>query len=166
MRALAVAAALASGCAAMMPTPPAPPPLDGNGPPRLQRVDGALFRSGQPSRADLERLVQRHGVRAVLKLNRGHDDAPAGVRVIEEPLDPLREPPPERIARILDEIDRAPKPLLVHCTHGEDRTGLIVALYRIRRGATVEEAYADMVRHGFHPYRGVWRAWLRAAGWN
>ena len=86
--------------------------------------------------------------------------------VIHHALSPLVEPSPDELGAILDAIERAPKPVLVHCTHGEDRTGLVVALYRMRRGAPVDAAYADMVRHGFHPYSGLWKAWVRAAGWD
>ncbi len=34
------------------------------------------------------------------------------------------------IAELLDIVRRAPKPLLVHCISGADRTGLVAALYR------------------------------------
>jgi tyrosine-protein phosphatase SIW14 len=35
-------------------------------------------------------------------------------------------------AQILGEIYAAPKPLLIHCQHGEDRTGLVIAGYRMK----------------------------------
>jgi Tyrosine phosphatase family len=154
------------GCAATVPTPPPPRPLDDFALARFQLVDGGVYRSSQPSRTQLDALATGYALRTVIKLNRGSDDAPPGVHVIPVPLDPMREPDALVLARILDEIDRAPKPLLIHCTHGEDRTGLIVALWRMRHGASAEAAYADMVRHGFHPYPGLWSAWLHASGWN
>jgi tyrosine-protein phosphatase SIW14 len=56
------------------------------------------------------------------------------------------------LATILLEISAAPKPLLVHCQHGQDRTGLICAAYRVRvwRWSKVE-AMAEAVSFG---YRG------------
>src|SRR5262249_12733406 len=105
------------------------------------------------------------GIKSVIKLNSGFDSAPAGVAVLEHPLSPLIEPQSEKLNKILDDIDAAPKPVLIHCTHGEDRTGLIVALYKMRHGTRLEDAYVDMIRHGFHPYAGLWLAWLRAAKW-
>jgi protein tyrosine/serine phosphatase len=149
-----------------MPTPPPPVPLDGFQLDRFQRVDEGVYRSSQPSSTQFRALATSYQIRSVLKLNRGSDDPPASVQVIDEALDPLVEPDEARLRKILDEIDAAPKPILIHCTHGEDRTGLIVALWRMRHGATVEEAYVDMVRHGFHPYRGLWKAWLHASGWD
>jgi len=76
-------------------------------------------------------------------------------------------PSVETIRKILQDIDDATKPVLIHCTHGEDRTGLIVALYKFCKGtATPEEAFKDMVAHGFHPYRGLWNSWVRDVGWT
>jgi len=158
----------ASGCAGLVPTPPPPRPYAGARLPRFDRVDERLYRSAQPTRDTLAEVVARAGIRTVVKLNRGADPTLPGVRLLHFPLDPMVEPPPSRLTEILDAIERAQAdgPVLVHCTHGEDRTGLVVALYRLRRGTPVEVAYADMIRHGFHPYPGVHRAWLRAAGWD
>jgi protein tyrosine/serine phosphatase len=77
----------------------------------------------------------------------------------------MLEPTDSDLQAVLQALKECPKPVLVHCTHGEDRTGLVVALYRMQHGDSPELAYADMVRHGFHPYAGVWQAWLRRAGW-
>lgn len=153
------------GCAAVYPTPPPAVPLDGFPLRRFDRVDEGVYRSGQPSGEQLRELYERYGIRAVLKLNGGADAVPPGVSVLHRPLSVMSEPDPAALRSILDELEATPKPVLVHCTHGEDRTGLVVALYRMRRGVPAEVAYADMVRHGFHPYPGVWRAWLRSAGW-
>ena len=48
----------------------------------------------------------------------------------------------------------APKPLVIHCRHGSDRTGLIIALYRILfQDYTKEQAIDEMKNgnFGFHP---------------
>jgi protein-tyrosine phosphatase len=154
---------LVGGCAAALPIPPPPPGISLR---RFDRVDGDVLRASQPNAHEMARLVERYGVRTVLKLNFGHEHVPDGVQVIYAPINPLREPTHDELERILEAIDRAPKPLVIHCTHGEDRTGLIVALYRMRHGASVELAYTDMVRHGFHPYEGLWAAWVRWVGWR
>src|SRR5579883_838287 len=118
-----------AACAGSYPTPPPPPPLDGMRLARFDRVAEGVYRSAQPSGAEFGELMRRYGLRAVIKLNRGEEPAPPGLAVVRRPLDPLQEPAPEAVQAILDDVDRAPKPVLIHCTHGEDRTGLIVALY-------------------------------------
>lgn len=166
--ALAAALATTSGCAGYYPTPPPPRSLDGVAMRRLDRVDEQLYRGSQPSRAQFDELVKRYGIRTVIKLNpnsEGRDQLPDGVTLVQHPLSAVIVPDPGEVRAILDAIDAAAKPVYVHCQHGEDRTGLIVALYRIRHGARVEDAYLDMMLHAFHPYRGVWGAWIREVGW-
>ena len=42
-------------------------------------------------------------------------------------------------------------PLYVHCRHGDDRTGLVIGLYRhLVEGMPAEEAYQEMKQLGFH----------------
>lgn len=156
----------ASGCAAFAPTPPDSARLDGFPLRRFDRVDAAVYRAAQPSAEQLRELQRRYGIRTVLKLNSGAEVVPEGVTLIHHPLSVLKEPSPQELQEILDAIDRSAKPLLIHCTHGEDRTGLVIALYRLRHGTALDTAYADMMRHGFHPYSGVFAAWLRRAGWS
>ena len=165
----ALLALLFTGCAGMYPTPPPPPPLDGLPLARFDRVDPGLYRGSQPSAAALQELVARYQIRTVVKLNpttESRDVVPPGVRLIYRPLSAVRVPSPETVHELLETIDAAAKPVFVHCQHGEDRTGLVVALYRIRHGAPVDQAYLDMMLHGFHPYRGVWGAFAREVGWN
>jgi len=49
----------------------------------------------------------------------------------------------------------------VHCEHGQDRTGLVIGMYRVRaEGWTKANAYREMIAHGFHPLLlGLGRAW-------
>lgn len=59
--------------------------------------------------------------------------------------------PAEKYDAILNAIDKAPKPLLIHCTRGQDRTGVICAAYRVAEcGWTIDEAIEEMEDYGFH----------------
>jgi tyrosine-protein phosphatase SIW14 len=47
--------------------------------------------------------------------------------------------------------DESKRPIFVHCLHGEDRTGIMIAMFRILRcGWTVRQSYQEMVDCGFH----------------
>ncbi|EAS18745.1 hypothetical protein BBFL7_01008 [Flavobacteria bacterium BBFL7] len=53
----------------------------------------------------------------------------------------------------LMEIQRAQKPVLIHCWHGSDRTGVVVAAYRIVfENWTIENAIAEFRQkeYGYH----------------
>lgn len=50
--------------------------------------------------------------------------------------------------------DENMRPIFVHCFHGSDRTGLLMAFYRMaREGWTADRAYEEMVSYGFHRVR-------------
>jgi protein tyrosine/serine phosphatase len=52
--------------------------------------------------------------------------------------------------------DPARRPVFVHCKHGADRTGMMVAFYRIvRQGWTKKQAIREMVHGGFG-FHSIW----------
>ena len=56
----------------------------------------------------------------------------------------------EKIISLL--TDQSQAPLFIHCTHGQDRTGLIMGLYRIFVDKwSSGNAYDEMLKIGFHP---------------
>jgi len=58
----------------------------------------------------------------------------------------------DHVAHFLAVVDDQPKPVYVHCRSGQNRTGVMVAAYRvIVEGASVDEAIEEMRR-----YRGIW----------
>jgi Protein tyrosine/serine phosphatase len=59
------------------------------------------------------------------------------------------------IIKALCAVTHAQRPVLVHCRHGADRTGLIIALIRIiDEGWSVEDAKKEMLEggYGFTPF--------------
>jgi hypothetical protein len=63
-------------------------------------------------------------------------------------------PKPAELDAALDIIKRSTF-TYVHCLHGVDRTGFVIAAYRVKvQGWTWEEAYGEMLHLGFHlfPY--------------
>lgn len=158
-------ALLLGGCAILDRVPPAPPSYEAFPLERFYRVDDGLYVGGQPSPRQLEWMVERYQLRTVVKLNprwQGVDVVPPGVTLIERPIPAVFTPDGAEVRRILDDLDRAPRPIYLHCRTGADRAGLIVALYRLRHGATVEEAEREMVARGFRRYHGIELVWTRA----
>lgn len=52
----------------------------------------------------------------------------------------------------------AGKPVLVHCYHGADRTGWVVALYRITyENWNKEEAIEEMLEGGYGYHKSIWK---------
>ena len=124
-----------------------------------------LYRSGQPVGADWERLYYKYHIRTVVNLRseneRSQGDwydierqkaAEYGMTLIDLPMEPST-PAPEQARRFLAAVtDRANWPVLVHCEVGRDRTGTLVALYRMQvQGWSLEQALADMGNHDGHP---------------
>lgn len=103
-------------------------------------VPGEVYRSAQPDAAELREWAGRYGLRSVLNLRGAHADADwyrtesgaaaeLGLLLVDFPLSADENPGPERTADLVALLRRLPKPLLIHCQAGADRTGLAAALY-------------------------------------
>jgi protein tyrosine/serine phosphatase len=73
------------------------------------------------------------------------------------------EPPNSELMRVLNIIEQG-TPVLIHCSVGKHRTGYAVAAYRIlHQNWTFEQAFQDMVEHGYvHNDRPVFEEGLQA----
>jgi protein tyrosine/serine phosphatase len=118
--------------------------------PNYHRVDADLFRSAHPSPRTLAR-AHADGVRAVLSL-RGDADIAAniveraacarlGLDLHSLAMSALNLPSPEMLLALVEMLRDVPKPVLVHCKSGADRTGLAVTLHlHVMRGVPIGEA--------------------------
>ncbi len=121
------------------------------------RVAPGIYRGGQPDEQGIEWL-RSIGVRTVVNLRHYHGDTEgelvraAGMRYVRIPLESTDAPEPEEIARFL-EVARDPEahPIYVHCLHGVDRTGAMIAVYRMQvQGWSNSDALAEMEHFGAH----------------
>jgi tyrosine-protein phosphatase SIW14 len=129
--------------------------------PNFQQVNHNLFRGGRPSVQDL-RDLKLMGVKTILNLE-NDDNAVAKegdvARALEfnyvsVPTATFFKPKDANVNRILA-VMNDPKnfPVFIHCTHGRDRTGLMMGLYRVETDAwSPKAAYAEMVDLGFRQY--------------
>lgn len=63
------------------------------------------------------------------------------------------------LKNIVDQINISVKAgnVLVHCLHGEDRTGMVMAAYRmIMQNWSFEKAKTEMLGYGFHTFPYGW----------
>ncbi|MBO0904287.1 fused DSP-PTPase phosphatase/NAD kinase-like protein [Jiella sonneratiae] len=99
-----------------------------------------VYRSAQLGPAALQKLIDAHHIRSILNLRGTHRDAAwyrdetlvaagSGVEEIAIGISADEEPSPETLARIEAAVRDAPKPLLIHCKSGADRSGLASAIY-------------------------------------
>src|ERR1700758_148997 len=104
-------------------------------------AEGAFYRSAQLTKEELQRAVHDHGIKAILNLRGAHPGEPwyddevavsreVGATHYDYGLSAYRFVTEKQVADLIAIIREAPKPLLVHCKSGADRTGLVSALYR------------------------------------
>ena len=99
-------------------------------------------------------------------VNRNWNNA---VTLYEIPLD-TGEITEANLYKILTVIRDAPKPLLIHCWHGSDRTGCAVAAYRIVfENWSVEDAISELMKPEYGHHKNIYTnipELLRKADWK
>jgi uncharacterized protein (TIGR01244 family) len=111
---------------------------DPAGLPNFHRVNAQVYRGAQPTAEGIRELAKL-GVKVVVNLRdevNGADEQSAveaaGMRYITIPMRGLHAPTNEQIASVLKLLnDPASGPVFVHCRRGADRTGTVLACYRI-----------------------------------
>jgi protein tyrosine/serine phosphatase len=125
--------------------------------PNFGRVNERLYRGGQPHENGFHKLAAL-GINTIINLR--DDDQRAlreaaeakaqGLRYFNLPLKRLGRPSDAQIDQILSLIDaKANGVVFVHCAKGQDRTGTVIALYRITHNEwTAQQAIREAERFG------------------
>lgn len=145
----------------------------------IHEVEPGVYRSRQLDGGQLTALLTDKGIRTVINLRGGTMDdawyrdeaaavASAGARLIDIPLLETVAPDSEQMAQLLDALQHAPRPILIHCRAGADRTGFAAALYElVVAGKPASEAAGQLsFAYGHFPWLGSGTAAMDEAFWD
>lgn len=122
------------------------------------RVSPDLLRCEQPTPDNIPDL-KALGVRSILNLRRWNSDPraleQAGFTLLVQRME-ADDLTLDDLVAALRQIRAAPKPVLLHCWHGSDRTGSVVAAYRIVFQDWAPAEALDELRHGGFGYHEKW----------
>ncbi len=103
-------------------------------------MDRTLWRGAEPSAAGLQELGAR-GAKLVIDLRETGQDTlrekqevqQLGMKYVNLPFKPFSAPTPEQVKTVLFLLmNRGDNVIFVHCRRGRDRTGTVIACYRIQ----------------------------------
>ena len=163
------AAASLQGCAALRPRRAADPL------PHVVQVDDGLYRGAQPSPDGMRQLAGM-GIKTIVNLRQPSDQTKAEHRLAEElgmrwvsiPVLAWWHPSRTQIQQfLLVADDPAQRPVFVHCRYGRNRTGVMVAAYRIvHDGWAPGQALAEAHRLGLAPWNILSRSMILKTSQN
>jgi len=144
------------------------------GVPNFHQINDHVYRGAQPKGEGWNSLAKL-GIKTVVDLRQENEHSTtdeqhaveaAGMHYLNVPLGGLSAPPDQKIAKLLDLLTNSHDPVFVHCRRGADRTGTVIACYRVAHDGwsnrkALDEAKADgmswievAMHHyvmGFHP---------------
>ena len=142
-------------------------------------IAGQLYRSAQPSPSQIVDYADRYNIKSIINL-RGDNEGKSwydreiktanalGIAHFDFKMSARRELSPERIAQLTRLMRDAPKPLLIHCKSGSDRTGLAAVIY-LNQIAGVPEELAEGQLSIYFGHIGIphlSRAYAMDASWE
>jgi protein tyrosine/serine phosphatase len=148
-------------------------------------VEGQVYRSNQPTGDDIRRWQTQYGLKSVLNL-RGDEKRNArvqsemaaakevGVQYLSVQLGSTSEMTHEDMSRTIEALETAPRPLLIHCRLGADRTGVVSMMAAMAfGGASYQQARRQVTPFYFHfdyapkhvgSLLGEYETWCRQTG--
>ncbi|MBI4358492.1 MAG: dual specificity protein phosphatase family protein [Candidatus Omnitrophica bacterium] len=121
-----------------------------------------VYRSGLISE-EASPYLKELGIKTVVSFDNNKHRAKAeeerlrrlGIDLIPIPWSGWDYPDDEVISKVIELIESPERrPILVHCKHGQERTGVVIASWRIaKQGWQAEKAYQEMKAHGFRPFQ-------------
>jgi protein tyrosine/serine phosphatase len=138
--------------------------------PHVKQVDEHLYRGGQPGNKELKAL-QTVGVKAIIDLRGAGERSKReeqtvealGMKYYSVPLRPMAAPTDKQVTLLLSLIaDSNNWPVFIHCERGKDRTGTVIACYRIAHdGWPNKRALAEAVDDGLNIFERSMKNYIR-----
>lgn len=119
------------------------------------RMAPGVFRGAQPS-VEGYATLKKMGIKTVIDLRTTENEKAkveaAGMKAIAVPIAMSHDGLKEKVDRVVSLMaDPANQPVFVHCRHGQDRTGIVVAAYRMKVGKwSLADAETEMQAFGFN----------------
>ena len=127
--------------------------------PNFHQVNDRVYRGAQPTEEGWKNLAKL-GVKTIIDLCRLGEHSSeaearaveaAGMRYVSVPMNGYVAPSHEQVAKVLQLLDSG-EPVFVHCKLGRDRTGTVIACYRIKHeGWQNQKALQEAKSYGLHP---------------
>ncbi len=133
------------------------------------RVESGIFRGAQPGK-DGYATLKRMGIKTVIDLrttaNEKKQVEAAGMKAVAVPIVMSRKGLKEKVDRVVALMaDPANQPVFVHCRHGQDRTGIVVAAYRMKQQEwSLTDAEMEMQAFGFNDVWINFKRFIRQYG--
>ena len=103
---------------------------------------GEAYRSAQLDRRKLEFYINKYNIKSVISLSCERKEARwykdeleicKEYRIVRHsiPMSSRHEPTEQVIKYVTDAFNGSPRPVLIHCKRGSDRTGLVAAMWKV-----------------------------------
>jgi|GEM_PF-6356668 len=131
------------------------------------QVSHGLYRGPQPGEKGIQKLADK-GIKVIINLKQDSEKRVKKYKNMAEkcgldpedyhnlPFNHFDKPDKDNnkkikeIFKIIEDAEEANKPVYIHCQHGEDRTGMIIAIYRvIKQEMPIEDAVKEWQDLGY-----------------
>ena len=133
----------------------------------FHKVDKGVYRSAQLFSFNLPYYLEKHQIKSILNLRKIRKEKNTswykdevtiakemGVVRYDYPIADREEASIEQMDKIVEILKKAPKPLLIHCKAGADRTSLASALYLYAVKNDKDAERAISIKYGHFPWFG------------
>lgn len=137
------------------------------------KVDEGVYRSGRPLSTDYKALAAEYKIKNVISLetytfnkdylkNERVAVLAAGMNYHNISISPVGSFDEKKVMQAYMLMHTLERPILVHCLRGSERTGVVIATYRILENKwSFKDAFTEMDKYGFSPFFKGWKQELR-----